>query len=90
MPWAQRIGGKGIVTTAVKMVIPIVFKEFQMLREWEVLLMWINYSIEYTLRRDDFLKWASDDKVTRYLGWNTITSREEALSYLDKVAIPQP
>ncbi|XVF63084.1 hypothetical protein PTKIN_Ptkin09bG0060600 [Pterospermum kingtungense] len=39
---------------------------------------------------DDFLKWASDDKVTRYLRWNTMTSREEALSYLDKVAIPQP
>ncbi|XP_022761075.1 uncharacterized protein LOC111307333 [Durio zibethinus] len=39
---------------------------------------------------DDFLKWASDDKVTRYLRWNTITSREEALSYLEKVAIPQP
>ncbi|TYG55176.1 hypothetical protein ES288_D09G250600v1 [Gossypium darwinii] len=38
---------------------------------------------------DDFLKWASDDKVTRYLRWNTITSREEALSYLQKVAIPQ-
>ncbi|XWS13664.1 hypothetical protein CRYUN_Cryun36dG0057600 [Craigia yunnanensis] len=36
---------------------------------------------------DDFLKWASDDKVTRYLKWNTITSREEALSYLEKVAI---
>ncbi|EOY05722.1 hypothetical protein QUC31_016622 [Theobroma cacao] len=39
---------------------------------------------------DDFLKWASADKVTRYLRWNTITSREEALSYLEKVAIPQP
>nr|KJB36964.1 hypothetical protein B456_006G233400 [Gossypium raimondii] len=38
---------------------------------------------------DGFLKWASDDKVTRYLRWNTITSREEALSYLQKVAIPQ-
>ncbi|XP_031278217.1 uncharacterized protein LOC116136681 [Pistacia vera] len=39
---------------------------------------------------DDFLKWASDDRVTRYLRWNTITSREEALNYLDKVAIPHP
>lgn len=39
---------------------------------------------------DDFLKWASDDKVTRYLRWNTVTSREEAMSYLEKVAIPQP
>ena len=37
---------------------------------------------------DNFLKWASDDKVTRYLRWDTITSREEALTYLEKVAIP--
>jgi RimJ/RimL family protein N-acetyltransferase len=39
---------------------------------------------------DDFLKWASDDRVTRYLRWDTITSREEALTYLEKVAIPHP
>ncbi|KAF5452543.1 hypothetical protein F2P56_027523 [Juglans regia] len=39
---------------------------------------------------DDFLKWASDDRVTRYLRWNTITSREEALTYIEKVAIPHP
>ncbi|XP_038723690.1 uncharacterized N-acetyltransferase p20-like [Tripterygium wilfordii] len=39
---------------------------------------------------DDFLKWASDDRVTRYLRWNSITSQEEALAYLEKVAIPHP
>jgi len=39
---------------------------------------------------DDFLKWAGDDRVTRYLRWNTITSREEALTFLEKVAIPHP
>ncbi|KAG6664521.1 hypothetical protein CIPAW_02G098800 [Carya illinoinensis] len=39
---------------------------------------------------DNFLKWASDDRVTRYLRWNTITSREEALTYIEKVAIPHP
>ena len=38
---------------------------------------------------NDFLKWASDDRVTRYL-WDTITSREEALTYFEKVAIPHP
>ncbi|XP_059435087.1 uncharacterized protein LOC132168039 [Corylus avellana] len=31
---------------------------------------------------DDFLKWARDDRVTRYLRWN-VTSRE-ALIYLEK------
>ncbi|GLT35222.1 hypothetical protein SLA2020_096910 [Shorea laevis] len=39
---------------------------------------------------DDFLKWASDDGVTHYLRWNTVTSREEALTYLEKVATPHP
>ncbi|PON80031.1 FkbH domain containing protein [Parasponia andersonii] len=39
---------------------------------------------------DDFLKWASDDRVTRYLRWNTITSKEEAMAYVGKVAIPHP
>ncbi|EYU41470.1 hypothetical protein ABFS82_07G033400 [Erythranthe guttata] len=39
---------------------------------------------------DDFLAWASDDKVTRYLRWNTVTTIEEALIYVQKVAIPHP
>ncbi|KAJ9182131.1 hypothetical protein P3X46_006157 [Hevea brasiliensis] len=39
---------------------------------------------------DEFLKWASDDRVTRYLRWNTMTSREEALKYIEKVAMPHP
>ncbi|XP_057771673.1 uncharacterized protein LOC130991451 [Salvia miltiorrhiza] len=39
---------------------------------------------------DDFLSWAGDDKVTRYLRWNTITSREEALAHIQQVAIPHP
>ena len=38
---------------------------------------------------DDFLKWASDDRVTRYLRWNTITSKD-ALAYIDKFAILHP
>ncbi|EEF45277.1 uncharacterized N-acetyltransferase p20 [Ricinus communis] len=39
---------------------------------------------------DDFLKWASDDRVTWNLRWNSITSKEEALEHLEKVAIPHP
>ncbi|KAF2285406.1 hypothetical protein GH714_003577 [Hevea brasiliensis] len=39
---------------------------------------------------DDFLKWASDDRVTWDLRWNSITTREEALEHLEKVAIPHP
>lgn len=32
----------------------------------------------------------SDDRVTYYLRWNTITTREEALKYIKEVAIPHP
>ncbi|KAL5182150.1 putative N-acetyltransferase p20 [Glycine soja] len=39
---------------------------------------------------DDFLKWGGDDRVTLYLRWNSITSKEEALAYIEKVAIPHP
>ncbi|KAL3505940.1 hypothetical protein ACH5RR_031322 [Cinchona calisaya] len=38
---------------------------------------------------EDFFTWASDDKVTKYLRWNTINSKEEALKYIQEVAIPQ-
>ncbi|XP_038721256.1 uncharacterized N-acetyltransferase p20-like [Tripterygium wilfordii] len=39
---------------------------------------------------DDFLKWACDDRVTRDVRFKAITSQEEALAYLEKVAIPHP
>ncbi|KAK1423450.1 hypothetical protein QVD17_18753 [Tagetes erecta] len=39
---------------------------------------------------DDFLSWASDDNVTRYLRWNTITTKQEALKYITETAIPHP
>lgn len=39
---------------------------------------------------DDILSWAGDDRVTRYLRWDTISTREEALAYIEKVAMPHP
>ncbi|TXG72079.1 hypothetical protein EZV62_000658 [Acer yangbiense] len=39
---------------------------------------------------NDFLKWASDDRVTRYLRWNSITTKEDARTYLENVVIPHP
>ncbi|KAK2980614.1 hypothetical protein RJ640_011422 [Escallonia rubra] len=39
---------------------------------------------------DDFFSWASDDRVTKYLRWNSLASKEEALKYLQEVAIPHP
>ncbi|KAI3441973.1 N-acetyltransferase domain-containing protein [Psidium guajava] len=38
----------------------------------------------------DFLSWAGDDRVTRYLRWDPVTSLEEAEWYLRTVAIPHP
>ncbi|MCD7447561.1 hypothetical protein HAX54_031590 [Datura stramonium] len=37
---------------------------------------------------DDLLKWASDENVTYYLRWNTITTIEAASNYIQQVAIP--
>ncbi|XP_057485153.1 uncharacterized protein LOC130771551 [Actinidia eriantha] len=39
---------------------------------------------------DDLFSWAKDERVTQYLRWHTITTREEALKYLKEVAIPHP
>ncbi|XP_059630418.1 uncharacterized protein LOC132273476 [Cornus florida] len=39
---------------------------------------------------DDFFSWAKDDRVTHYLRWKAIASREEALEYLKNVAMPHP
>ncbi|KAF7847506.1 hypothetical protein BT93_L2891 [Corymbia citriodora subsp. variegata] len=38
----------------------------------------------------DFLSWAGDDRVTRYLRWDSVPSLEAAESYLRDVAIPHP
>ncbi|KAJ4980182.1 hypothetical protein NE237_010962 [Protea cynaroides] len=39
---------------------------------------------------DDFMLWATDDRVTQYLRWNTISTREDALNYIREVIIPHP
>ena len=52
--------------------------------------------LEITLRPykitdvDDFLRYAGDDRVTRFTRWNTFTSKEEALSYITSYCIPHP
>ncbi|KAL7259393.1 hypothetical protein ACSBR1_005317 [Camellia fascicularis] len=37
---------------------------------------------------DDCLLWASNNRVTRSIRWNTITSKEEALTFIREVCIP--
>ncbi|CAN0887051.1 Uncharacterized N-acetyltransferase YoaA [Linum grandiflorum] len=39
---------------------------------------------------DDFLKYAGDDRATQYMRWNSMTSREGALTHLETVTIPHP
>lgn len=39
---------------------------------------------------DDFMVWAGDDQVTQYLRWKTLTSKEEALTFIKEVCIPHP
>ncbi|KAI9185538.1 hypothetical protein LWI28_008212 [Acer negundo] len=39
---------------------------------------------------DDFMIWASDDRVTRYVTWKPFTSKEEALTHIKDVCIQHP
>ncbi|XP_077247268.1 uncharacterized protein LOC143887027 [Tasmannia lanceolata] len=39
---------------------------------------------------DDFMVWASDDRVTRFCTWDTYTSREEAVTYIKEYVMPHP
>ncbi|WMV11820.1 hypothetical protein MTR67_005205 [Solanum verrucosum] len=37
---------------------------------------------------DDLLSWASDDRVTRSIHFSTLTSKDEAFTFIDKSSIP--
>lgn len=39
---------------------------------------------------DDFLMYGGDDRVTRFTRWNTFTSKEESLAYINDYCIPHP
>lgn len=39
---------------------------------------------------DDFMDWASDDEVTKYMMWNSYTSRQEAENFLSNVVEKHP
>ncbi|PSS33856.1 Acyl-CoA N-acyltransferase protein [Actinidia chinensis var. chinensis] len=39
---------------------------------------------------DDFMEWATDDKVTQFCTWDSYTSREQAIDYIKNQAIPHP
>ncbi|KAL6509989.1 hypothetical protein OROHE_020606 [Orobanche hederae] len=39
---------------------------------------------------DDFMAWATDDKVSQFCTWKTCTSKEEAMTYMINSVIPHP
>ncbi|CAA0823083.1 Acyl-CoA N-acyltransferases (NAT) superfamily protein [Striga hermonthica] len=39
---------------------------------------------------DDFMVWATDDRVTKFCIWDTYTSRSQALDFITNFAIPHP
>ncbi|XP_058212170.1 uncharacterized protein LOC131324279 [Rhododendron vialii] len=39
---------------------------------------------------DDFMEWATDDKVSQFCTWDTYTSREQAVDFITNIAIPHP
>ncbi|KAI5648090.1 hypothetical protein M9H77_34095 [Catharanthus roseus] len=39
---------------------------------------------------DDLLLWAGDDRVTRTIRWKTLTTIEDALTFIKEVCIPHP
>ncbi|KAL1832457.1 hypothetical protein ACET3Z_002108 [Daucus carota] len=39
---------------------------------------------------DDFMVWATDEKVSQFCTWKTCTSKEEAMTYMINSVIPHP
>ncbi|KAJ8449746.1 hypothetical protein Cgig2_001402 [Carnegiea gigantea] len=39
---------------------------------------------------DDFMVWMTDDRVSRHTSWESYTSREDGLDFIEKIAIPHP
>lgn len=39
---------------------------------------------------DDFMVWATDDRVSHFCLWDTYTSKHEAFQFINDVAIPHP
>ena len=39
---------------------------------------------------DDMMKWATDDKVSKFCSWSTYTSRQEAIDYMANTVAPHP
>nr|XP_010906188.1 uncharacterized protein LOC105033200 [Elaeis guineensis] len=39
---------------------------------------------------DDFMVWASDDKVSKFCSWDTYTNKDDLLKYMKETVLPHP
>ena len=39
---------------------------------------------------DDFMVWATDEKVTRFCSWEPYTNKEDAINFINTKVIPHP
>ncbi|KAJ0982533.1 hypothetical protein J5N97_010788 [Dioscorea zingiberensis] len=39
---------------------------------------------------DDFMVWASDDKVSRFCRWDTYTNKEDLIKFMTNIVLPHP
>ncbi|KAL8481690.1 hypothetical protein ACS0TY_027998 [Phlomoides rotata] len=39
---------------------------------------------------DDFMAWATDDRVTKFCTWDSYTSKDQSLDFITTIAIPHP
>ncbi|XP_027772735.1 uncharacterized protein LOC107011978 isoform X2 [Solanum pennellii] len=91
--------GHGITTEAVKMAIPLILEEFPEIVRLQALSNAEHKASHRVLEKAGFIKDATlrkylyfkgDDRVTQTIRWDTLTSKEEALTFIKDVCIPHP
>ncbi|XP_049389008.1 uncharacterized protein LOC125853370 [Solanum stenotomum] len=91
--------GQGITPVAVKMAIPLILEEFPEIVRLQALSNAEHKASHRVLEKAGFIKdgmfrkylyFKGDDRVTQTIRWNTLTSKEEALTFIKDVCIPHP
>lgn len=68
----------------------LLFPPFDMSKEMEINLSKITLRPYKISDVDDFLMYGGNEKVTRFTRWNTFTSKQEVVSYINDYCIPHP
>ena len=61
----------------------LLFPQFDMSKEMEINLSKITLRPYKISDVDDFLMYGGNEKVTRFTRWNTFTSKQEVVSYIN-------